>query len=220
MKEDIMQLFPCRSQVPTRARHLGALACLQTRIRTTMLLGVLFLALVLSCARIPPTYGKSRDVVVVSSTINAQLIEDNLQLYNYVPQKESLFTFIFAEDTAINTVKKFHTLFLYGSLQDRFINILLDREAQETTERDTFTLFKLEDVWSKHQLVVLLAVSEPQHIAPGLLRLKDMITTILEENYYNRVKANYYIKQIDKTMKNKLREYGVTFDLGKGWLID
>jgi len=189
-------------------------------MRMAVLCSVPFFVLISSCARIPPTHGRSRDIVVISSTIDSQLIVDNLQLYNYVPQKESLFTFIFAEDTAINTVKKFHTLFLYGSLQDGFIDVLLDGDAKKTTEKDTFTLFKLDDLWSKHQLAIILAVSEPQYITPGLLRFKDAITKILEENYYNRVKANYYIKQIDKTMMNTLREYGVTFDIAKGWLID
>ena len=185
-----------------------------------VLFSIQFFMLMSSCARIPPTYGKSRDIVVISSTIDSQLIVNSLQLYNYVPQKESLFTFIFAEDTAINTVKKFHTLFLYGSLRDGFIDVLLDSEAKKATEKDTFTLFKLEDLWSKHQLAIILAVSEPEYITLGLSRFKDAITKILEENYYNRVKANYYIKQIDKTMKTSLREYGVTFDIAKGWLID
>lgn len=209
-----------RLSTSTRAQKIGALICPRKRIRMVVLFSIQFFMLMSSCARIPPTYGKSRDIVVISSTIDSQLIVDHLQLYNYVPQKESLFTFIFAEDTAINTVKKFHTLFLCGSLQDGFIDILLDSDAKMTTETDTFTLFKLDDLWSKHQLVIVLAVSEPQYITPGLIRFKDVITKILEDNYYNRVKANYYIKQIDKAMKANLREYGVTFDIAKGWLID
>lgn len=187
---------------------------------SAVLWSILLVILFSSCARIPPTYGKSRDVVVISSTIDAQLIENNLQLYNYVPQKESLFTFMFAEDTAIKTVKKFHTLFLYGSLQDEFIDILLDDKAKKTTAEDTFTLFRLENLWSKHQLVIVLAVSEPQYITPGLLHFKEVIANILEENYYNRVKANYYTKHMDQKTKGALRQYGVTFDIAKGWLID
>lgn len=173
-----------------------------------------------SCARIPPTYGKSRDIVVVSTKIDTQLVTSTLQLYNYVPQRESLFTFLFAEDTAINSVKKFHTLFLYGSLQDEFLNILLDDEAEQATIKDTFTLFRLEDLWSKHQLVVILAVSTPEYIEEGIQRFKDVVTEILEENYYSRVKLNYYTKHIDNRLKESLRSYGVTFDIAKGWLID
>ncbi len=203
-----------------RVHDAGTLVSLGKRLCPAILFSGLVIVLLTSCARIPPTYGKSRDIVVISSTIDSQLIEDNLQLYNYVPQKESLFAFIFAQDTAINSVKKFHTLLLYGSLQDGFIDILLDDKAKKTTEQDTFTLFRLENLWTKPQLVVILAVSEPQYIEAGLLRFKAVITEILEENYYNRVKTNYYVKQIDQKMKNTLSGYGVTFDVTKGWLID
>lgn len=185
-----------------------------------LLLTFLIYTLTSSCARIPQTYGKSRDIVVVSTRIDTHLVTSTLQLYNYVPQREPLFTFLFAEDTAINNVKKFHTLFLYGSLQDEFLNILLDDEAEQATQKDTFTLFKLEDLWSKHQLVVILAVATPEYIEEGIRRFKDVVTEILEDNYYSRVKLNYYTEQIDNKVKKDLRSYGVTFDVAKGWLID
>ena len=69
---------------------------------------VVIIVLLLACAKIPPHVGKSRDIVTISSKINEPLIVNALQVYNYVPQKEGLFTFLFAQDTAITHYDKFH----------------------------------------------------------------------------------------------------------------
>jgi len=181
---------------------------------------ILIIALIISCARIPPHMGRSRDVVVISSEIDSSIIVNNLQVYNYVPQKEGLFSFMLAPDTLIEQFNKYHTLILYGSLQDEFIDILLDSKAKETTKTDTFTLFKLDDVWAKGQLVIILAVSSPNYIQQAMNKYQNLISKILEENYYTRIKDNHYSKALDKKVKKILRKYGITFDVGKGWLID
>ena len=181
---------------------------------------VLFMLLLLSCSKIPPNVGKSREVVTISSKIDENLIINNLQVYNYVPQKEGLFTFIFTADTAIKTYNKYHTIFLHGSLQDDFINILLNPEAREATRNDTFTLFKLDDLWVKGQLAIILAVSEPNYIESGNKKYSNLISKLLADNYYHRIKENYYNKTIDKKIKNRLKKFGVAFDFHKEWMID
>lgn len=181
---------------------------------------LLLVAFILSCAKIPHHMGKSRDVIVIASDIDSSAIVNNLQVYNYVPQREALFSFIFAADTAIEQYKRFHTLILYGSLKDTFIDIMLDQDAKETTRTDTFTLFKLNNVWAKEQLVIILAASKSEYIQQGMKKYKSLISKILEENYYARIKANYYSRALDKKTKNTLRKFGITFDIGKGWLID
>ena len=159
--------------------------------RTTAVL-LLLISLILSCSKIPQHVGKSRDVIVVSSEIDTSLIASNIQIYNYVPQKEGLFTFLYAADTAIKNVNRFHTIFLYGSLKDEFIKILLNPEAEEATKKDTFSLFKLNDLWAKGQIAIILVTSEPEQIPRGLTKYKSLISKILEDNYYSRIKENYY----------------------------
>ncbi len=181
---------------------------------------LLFLTLFLSCAKIPPHVGKSRDVVVVSSKIDTNLIAGNLQIFNYVPQKEGLFTFLYTADTAIKKVNRFHTIFLYGSLQDEFIDILLNPEAKKATEKDTFSLFKLNDLWAKGQTAIVLAVSESDYIPLGVIKYKNLVSKILEDNYYARVKANYYSRKTDRKTIDVLKKFGISFKLGDGWLID
>ncbi len=206
------------------AKHLTTRALLDNIKEIKVAKGIvgllLLLALILSCAKIPPSVGRSREVIVISSDVDTNLIVENLQVYNYVPQKEALFTFLFAPDTAINEYKKYHSIFLYGSLHDEFINILLDSEAEEATVKDTFTLFRLSNVWSKGQFVIILATSKPDYVQQGIVKYQNLISKILEENYYSRIKETHYGKAIDKEMKNVLRKYGITFDVGKGWLID
>ena len=177
-------------------------------------------SLTLSCTKMPPNIGRSRDVVVISTKVDTNVIMNNLQIYNYLPQKEGLFSFVFAADTATDKYCKFHTIFLYGSLEDEFINMLLDPEAEEATKNDTFTLFKLNNLWSKGQLAIILAVSKPDYIETGLLKYKNLISKILENNYYLRIKENYYNTAFDKKTKNDLKRFGITFDFRKGWLID
>jgi len=164
--------------------------------------------------------GRSRDVVVISSKIDSSVIVNNLQVYNYVPQKEGLFSFIFTPDTLIEQFNKYHTLILYGALQDDFIDILLDSKAKETTKTDTFTLFKLDDVWAKGQLVIVLATSLPDYVQPAISKYKNLISKTLEENYYARIKENHYNKALDKKINKTLKKFGITFDVGQGWFID
>jgi hypothetical protein len=185
-----------------------------------MLLFMLLVLVVLSCARLPANIGKSREVVVISREPNPPLLVNNLQRYNYVPQQENLFSFIYAADTVIKDYNKFHTILLYGSLQDTFITTLLSPEAQEATQRDTFTLYKLNDVWTQGQLVIVMVVSDSHYIPAGMTKYGSLISNILEESYYQRVKENYYIQGIDGKIKNELKRFGVTFDVHKGWLID
>ena len=177
-------------------------------------------ALMFTCARIPSHTGKSRQIVVLSKQPDPQLIESNIQIYQYLPQKEALFSFLCLPDTAIKTFKKNHSLFLYGSLDDEFIDLLLDDEAARTTRKDTATLFKLDDVWTKGQIVVVLAISEPAYIDFGIKKFSNVIAKIFEEHYYEIVKETYYRGIIDRSKSNTLSKFGVKIDMTKGWLID
>lgn len=203
-----------------RARFLTPKRLRVPRVSVYCISTIISIIILISCARIPPHMGKSRDVVVVSSEVDSSIIVDKLQVYNYVPQKEGLFAFIFVPDTLIAHFNKFHTLILYGSLQDEFIDILLDSKAKEATKTDTFTLFKLDDVWAKGQLVIILATSMPRYVQPAINKYQDLISKILEENYYTRIKKNHYSKSLDEKLKKILRRFGITFDVGQGWLID
>jgi hypothetical protein len=181
---------------------------------------VLVAALTISCTNIPSNIGKSNEVVVASSAIDSNMIIDNIQIFNYVPQKEGLFTFLFKADTAAKKFSRYHTIFIYGTLQDESISTLLSEEAKVATEKDTFTLFKLNDLWAKEQLVIVMAVSESIYTAQGIIKYKNMIANMLEENQYQYIKKNYYCKDMDKKNKKNLENFGVTFDLAKSWMID
>ena len=181
---------------------------------------LLVIALTVSCTNLPSNIGKSREVVIASSAIDSNMIVDNIQIFNYVPQKEGLFTLLFKVDTAVKMFSRYHTIFIYGSLQDESISTLLSEEAKVATQRDTFTLFKLNDLWAREQLVIVMAASEPIHVTQGIIKYKNMIDNILEENYYQHIKKSYYYKNIDKKNKEALKHFGVTFDIGKSWMID
>ncbi len=172
------------------------------------------------CAQIPGNIGKARAIVVVSSKVDTSLIENNLQIYNYLPQKEPLFSFLFVPDTLFKNYEHYHTVFLYGSLKDDFIQIMLNPEARKATEKDTFTLFKLTDLWAKGQLVFILAVSEPQFIAAGISKYRRALKKLFQDNYYERIKQNYYARGMDRKIKARLRRFHIDFDLTNEWMID
>lgn len=185
-----------------------------------MLAGFIIISMSISCANLPSNIGKSHEIIVASSMIDSTSIMDNIQLYNYVPQKEGLFKFLFRPDTAIKQFSRYHTIIIYGTLNDESISTLLNDDAKSATEKDTFTLFKLNDLWAKDQLVIVMAVSEADYIARGAEKYGNIISDILEENYYQRIKKNYYYGNIDKKHREVLKKYGVNFDLTKSWMID
>ena len=189
----------------------------QTAFCTVALAAIL---LSITCAQTPPSVGKSRDIVVISSTVDTALVSRNIQIYNYVPQRERMFYFLFAADTAIHAYNKFHTIFLYGSLEDEFMDLLLSQDAKQATISDTFNLFKLHDVWARNQLCVVLATSESRYIAQSIEKFSPLLKEILEENFYQRIKENYYSKGVDQKTKTALGTLGFTFDVGEAWLID
>ncbi|MEO0191021.1 MAG: DUF4837 family protein [candidate division WOR-3 bacterium] len=172
------------------------------------------------CRRFPESVGKARDVVVVASELDTAVINANLQIYHYVPQREPYFIFVYASDTMLKNVKQFHSLFLYGSLNEQFIYELLNEEAREATKKDTFNLFKVNNLWAKNQTVLILAVSENQYIKQGIIKYQKMIKKILEEAYYQKVKSSFYEKEMDKNIKNKLIKFGWSMDVPVGWMID
>ncbi len=174
----------------------------------------------LFCHRLPDSVGKARDVVVVASVIDTILINTNLQIYHYVPQREPYFIFIYASDTMLKNVKQFHSLFLYGSLNEEFINELLNEEARAATRKDTFNLFKVNNLWARNQTVLILAVSEPRYIKQGIIKYQKMIKKILEETYYQKIKLSFYEKEMDKNIKTHLIKFGWSMDVPIGWMID
>lgn len=164
--------------------------------------------------------GKSSEVIVVSSMAHEGLVTESVQLYNYVPQKEGVFDFIFISDTLLDAYKYHHSILLCGTLEDEFIQIMLDKEARLQTEKDTFILFKKPDIWARGQLTVILAVRDREHIEEAYAKYGQLIAQTLEENYYQRVKTNHYIAGVSSKMKEKLRKYGISFDISDSWLID
>lgn len=180
----------------------------------------LLFEILLSCAKIPQNVGKTREIIVVSSQPDSVFINETLQRYIFMPQEERVFKFICIPDTAIERYNKFHTLILYGSLDDRFINLLLNEDARAATEKDSFTLFKLNDLWAKGQFVIILAGAKSAYIKPGFLKYNSLIKKLLEENYYQRIKKNYYTKQFDRKIKKALTKFGITLELDKNWMLD
>jgi len=180
---------------------------------------LIFLILFFCCRKFPESVGKARDVGVASN-FDTSLITKNLQIYQYVPQREPSFIFIFVPDTMLKSLKQFHSLFLYGSLKDEFIYELLDAEARAATLKDTFNLFKIDNLWAKNQTVVILTVSEPSYIPAAIIRYQKMITKILEESYYQKAKLSFYEKEMDKKIKARLHRFGWKMDVPVGWMID
>ena len=173
-----------------------------------------------ACSKLPSSVGRPRDVAVISTTVDTVLVQRTIQIYNYYPQREPTFIFIFAPITGMKNVSNFSTVFLYGSLEDSFIKTLLNAKAREATQKDTITLFKINNVWAKDQNVVILAVSHPEYLEAAMVRCKDTIKKLLEGSYYENLKKGYYEQGIDQPIKTTLAQYGFTVDLQKGWLVD
>jgi hypothetical protein len=176
--------------------------------------------LIVACGRLPESVGKSRDIAVVSLVVDTALVNSNVQISYDYPQPEPVFSFYYGADTALKRFMNFRTVFLYGSLKDKFIDRLLNAEARETTKKDQVTLFKKSDLWAKDQLVLILAVSEPQMLWNAVREYRPLISRILEDNYYRNIKAEYYKLPLDNAISDGLRKYGIAFDLHRGWMID
>ena len=199
--------------------HQGVISRLTVYSLRMALLGILLLVAI-SCTKLPPFIGKSRSIVVLSSNIDTVSVVNSLQAYNYVPQKEGVFDFLFTPDTAVKKYQRYHTLFLYGSLKDDFIYTLLSPEARKATEADTFTLFKLNDLWVNNQLVIVFASSQPDDIQRGLQKYGPLISKILLDNYYERTKATYYNDKMDRRITQELKKFGMVLDFQRDWMID
>jgi len=172
------------------------------------------------CVRLKRSIGKSNEVIVISPKIQKELVTENVQLYNYVPQKEGVFDFIFVSDTMLDAYKYHHSILLCGTLEDEFIQIMLNEEARLQTEKDTFILFKKPDIWARGQLTVILAVRDIEYFEEAYAKYGQLIAQTLEENYYLRVKTNHYIAGVSEKMKDRLKKYGISIDISDSWLID
>ncbi len=181
---------------------------------------VLVLFLIATCARLTRSIGKSNEVIVISSRPDQELIIESLQLYNYVPQEEGLFKFIFVSDTALPDYEKQHAILLYGTLQDEYIRVMLSQDARDATETDTFTLFRLDNLWADGQMTIILAIRDTAYIKQGVEKYGQLISQNLEEHYYQRVKKNYYFTGVSSRMKDQLKKFGLTLDINDAWLID
>lgn len=172
------------------------------------------------CSRWLTSIGKNSEVVVLASKIEERLVIQNVQQYNYVPQEEGMFEFIFAVDTAFEHYKNHHAIILYGTLQNDIIRTILSKDAREATERDTFTVFRKKDLWANGQTAIILAVSDSIYLERAFARYGQLIGQALEEHHYSRVKMNYYDAGISSVMKDRLKKYGMTIDINDAWLID
>lgn len=178
------------------------------------------LLIFLSCGKLPPAVGKSRDVIVVSVIVDSQLVGGGLQVIHRFPQPEPVFNFIYAPDTALKRFRTFRTIFLYGSLRDVNINRLLNDDARNAIARDNVALFKKYDLWARGQLVLILAVAEPPMLWDAFDEYRSLIGRILEDNYENCIRQEYRQVPLDEDLNGRLRRFGVAIDLHPGWLID
>lgn len=172
-----------------------------------------------ACGRLPPAMGRSREVVAVSVVIDSTLVQ-SLQIIQRFPQPEPMFNFIYASDTALKRYRTFRNILIYGSLPDRNISRLLNAEARAAVLRDNFALFKKHDLWARDQLVLILVTAEPQLLWETFKEFQPLISRILEDEYRQRLKRDYYATPLDDDLKNRLRKYGWSMDLHRGWLID
>lgn len=172
-----------------------------------------------ACGRLPPATGRNRDVVAVSVVVDSTLVQ-TLQIWQRFPQTEAMFNFIYVPDTAFKRYQNFRNILIYGSLPDRNISRLLNAEARAAIVRDNFALFKKHDLWARDQLVLILVTAEPQLLWETFKEFRPLISRILEDEYRQRLKRDYYATPLDDDLKNCLRKYGWSIDLHRGWLID
>lgn len=97
---------------------------------------------------------------------------------------------------------------------------MLSQEARAATEEDTFTLFKLDNLWADGQMVIILAIRDSAYVTQGIEKYGQLVSENLEEHYYQRVKKNYYITGKSSKMKDRLKRFGITLDINEAWLID
>ena len=181
---------------------------------------VVAILMVLWCVRLKRSIGKSGDVIVISSDSSEEVVTENVQLYNYVPQKEGIFRFTLVSDTLLDAYKQHHALLLYGTLEDEFIQVLLNEEARTQTRVDTFILFKKHDIWASGQLTLVLAVWDQEYLERAFTKYGQLIAQALEEHYYQRVKNNHYFGGVSKKMQERLKKFGFSIDINDSWLID
>lgn len=173
----------------------------------------------LLCSPLPPTLGEFREVIVFTDYPIEEVLEKILEKKVYTPQEEFYFKIKYKNLAAFPSLKNFSTLFLIGVLNDEFISDLLGDKI-EMVKRDTFGLFRLKDLYSKNQTILIFVSSDKNLLPAGLKRYEKRIFNSLLEHLENLLTIYTYSQGIDeKKMEYLKKNYGFTFKIPKRYYL-
>lgn len=180
---------------------------------------VLFLTLIfLHCKEyLPPSAGRARDVVVVTPYVDALSPEISIMLetIHYTPQPEKKYKVKYMSPSHFDIAVKYHTLLLCLTPKSE----IYEKYFSSMPLKDSFTLYRMEDVFADKQLVLLLIGKDPSSLQKGLKTYREKIRKFIDEELLQRLWDYTYLGGVNEKAQRKLEEYGIKLMVPSGFTL-
>jgi hypothetical protein len=169
-----------------------------------------------------PAQGLEDEIYVVAdSSEYAELsvaLDSAFEKIIYTPQPERLFTLIRISPNQLERYRQKKNILIIaplnsGSVTSQFIHTAVDSAAIRKIKEEKDFIIKKENLWAKHQLVMILTAPAVQDLEFKILNNKDNLLYAFQKVSDQRLEQSLYNAQYEqKPLEGKLlKEYG--------WLI-
>lgn len=185
--------------------------------------------LALGCGpSLPGSAGRVREVVLVApdSLETRGSLSQILETEHLTPQPEPEFLVRLVGPERLSDFAPFHTIFLVGRIDDPSIMEILkgwvdlDRLKQRVLT-DTFSLFRLHDLWARDQVVICFLARDRATLKRGLRTYASRIRGVIHNRFLERTHRLTYQRGYNRQATQRMAaSFGFTIDVPLGFRLD
>ncbi|MEO0004629.1 MAG: DUF4837 family protein [candidate division WOR-3 bacterium] len=179
-----------------------------------------FALCILHCTNVPKSFGKLREVTVISDYWNqvGQTVEGILCRPIKTPQPEPEFLLRVGGFDRFKDYSRLRVVFLIGTRNDAIIKEILGFRLDSLVPNG-FGLFKLPNAWSANQWVLVFAADDTAKLLQGLEVYSQRIHHTITEIVLEQMNKATYSHPRDEKLTEGLTRFGWTIDVPQKWLL-
>jgi len=166
---------------------------------------------------LPPSVGRSRDILVVTPYKDSLEIDISfvLEEIHYTPQPEKEFKLKYIPLDKFEAYSRYHAIFLLLLPKDA----IYQKYFKGLKTQDEFTLYKMDTVFAKNQTVLLLVGKDIKSLRRGIRKYRETIRYIFKQRLLKRLYAYTFIRGYNQTAMEKVKKYGFFIQIPKNFVL-
>lgn len=155
---------------------------------------------------LPESVGRARDIIVVTPYKDSLEMEISfiLEEVHYTPQPEKEYRVKYVPCDKFDAYSRFHTILVCLTPADSLYQVYFS----SLRLLDSFTLYRIDTLFAKDQVILLLLGKEVSSLKEGLRKYREKIKQIFKIRLLQRLYDYTYVEGFNREAMQHLRKYG------------